>query len=344
MERKLASIRKVKSVSPIDGADFIELVKIDGWQCVVKKEDFSTGDLGVYFEIDSFLPIEDRYEFLRKSCLKTMPIDIEGFRLRTIKLRGQLSQGLLLPLSEFTEISNPEVGQDVTELLKVQLYEPPIPAEISGEVKGSLPYLIPKTDEERIQNLPEYFELYKDVEFEETEKIDGTSCTVYHNQKEFGICGKNWEYKENDKNSFWKKSRELNLQESLLQLNKNIALQGEFAGEGIQSNRLKLKGHHFFIFNIYDIDNHRYILHNERLEIITSLKNKGIEHVPVLSIKKIFEQCKNIDDLLEYVDSDSNICENFPKEGSVFKSTSYFDNKMISFKAISNKYLIKYGL
>jgi len=115
MERKLATIRKVNEIKPIEGADMIELAIVDGWQCVVKKGEFKPGDPGVYFEIDSYLPIEERYEFLRKSSYKKIPDQLqgqraEGFRLKTVKLRGQISQGLMLPPGYFPRIKNNHRG------------------------------------------------------------------------------------------------------------------------------------------------------------------------------------------------------------------------------------------
>jgi len=171
MSRKLATVRKVLDIRPIEGADAIELAIIGGWQCVVKKGDFKVGDLGVYFEIDSFLPIEPKYEFLRKSSYRQLPTGEEGFRLRTVRLRGALSQGLLLPLGEFTDL--PVDTYDLTSFLKVTKYEPPMPACLAGDAAGSFPSDIPKTDAERIQNLADYFEQYKEAEFEVTEKLDG---------------------------------------------------------------------------------------------------------------------------------------------------------------------------
>jgi len=126
--RALATIRKVLSIEAISNADNIELAHIDGWQCVVKKEEFTPNQIGVFFEIDSYLPIQPRYEFLRKSSYKKLPELVgkrcEGFRLRTTKLGGALSQGLLMSLSTFPELGNTEVGLDVTQALNIALFEP----------------------------------------------------------------------------------------------------------------------------------------------------------------------------------------------------------------------------
>lgn len=169
MKRKLASVRVIANIEPIHGADMIELATVDGWKVVVAKNvDHKVGDFVVYCEVDSFLPIKPEFEFLRKSSYKKMA-DQEGFRLKTIKLRGQVSQGLILPISEvipFPDVLDyMEVGKDVTELLSIVKYEPPIPAELAGKVKGLFPYFIPKTDEERVQNLSSEYDRWKDEIF-----------------------------------------------------------------------------------------------------------------------------------------------------------------------------------
>lgn len=234
MTRKLVTVRKISEVLPIEGADSIELVKIDGWQTVAKKGEFKQDDLCVYFEIDSYLPVEDRYEFLRKSSYKNLAHLGEGFRLKTIKLRNKLSQGLALPLNVFPELdiyptikfkenvpdytirftnrhSNKYdvlIGEtDISELLGVKKYEQPeclSGQSGSGQAKGSFPSFIRKTDQERIQNLwsPSFFNLYKEEQFEVTTKLDGSSMTVYalwrDGELTSGVCSRNQERKLDD--------------------------------------------------------------------------------------------------------------------------------------------------
>ena len=114
--RRLATVRKISRIDPIENADRIQVATVDGWKCVVKAGDFSEGDAVIYCEIDSFLPVRPEFEFLRKSSFKRMG-DLEGFRLRTVKLRGQISQGLLLPVSILGRAA--EVGEEVTEELGI---------------------------------------------------------------------------------------------------------------------------------------------------------------------------------------------------------------------------------
>jgi len=347
--RHLATIRNVSDIVSIEGADRIELAKIDGWQCVVSKHSFKPGDACVYFEIDSFLPIEGRYEFLRKPCYRKIPElgdkRSEGFRLRTAKFLGVLSQGLCLPLSEFPEL-NPNglcIGSDVTEILGVDLFVPPIPTHLAGDVKGMFPSFIKKTDEERIQNLPEYFDKHKDLVFEVTEKVDGTSMTVYLNRGEFGVCSKGIDWLEDDKNSLWKMARKLDLEKLLRDIGGNIALQGELMGEGIQKNRLRIKGHQFYLFNIWDIDTQSYLTPTDRVYLIDKyiehIRDNGIMHAPFLD--EITLSQKTMDGLLGMANGMSCINPDMKREGLVFKSNDKVGPEIISFKVISNDYLLK---
>ena len=153
--RKLASIQRIWKIEPIDGADRIELAHVLGWQCVVNKGQFQEMDLAVYFEVDSFLPITTEFEFLRASSYRKTDIMGEGFRLRTMKFRGQISQGLLLPVSTFPVIpADTELGVDVTELLGIKKWEIEERITTGGTMIGTLPYDIPHTDETRVQAEP----------------------------------------------------------------------------------------------------------------------------------------------------------------------------------------------
>jgi hypothetical protein len=158
-ERKMATIRRIDAISPIEGADRIEVATLGGWKVVVPKDQFRENELGVYFEIDSFLPEGNpMWQFLVDKSSR-MFNDVKGHVLRTVKLRGVISQGLIMPLGIIPKTcddgvlqSNEELyseGEDVTELLGIQKWEAPIPACLSGEVKGVFPSFIPKTDEER---------------------------------------------------------------------------------------------------------------------------------------------------------------------------------------------------
>lgn len=213
--RALATIRKLDKLYPIKDADRIEVCTMEdiGWRVVIKKDSIKPGEMVVYFEIDSVLPEEERYEFLRASSYKKWEHKgktISGFYLRTVKLRGELSQGLVLPLSDFPELKDVKEGDDVTEALKVRLYDD-IKAEfraargtgsgVSTSTKSHpFPSFLVKTDQPRIQNLIYYFETMKDVEFTVEQKYDGSSMTVFYADPSkyksesttgFGVCSRN---------------------------------------------------------------------------------------------------------------------------------------------------------
>lgn len=339
MERKLASIRKISNISPIEGADMIELVIVDGWKVVVAKNvGHKVGDLVIYCEIDSFLPIKEEFEFLRKSSYKKMVDGTEGFRLKTIKLRGQVSQGLILPisvlydnrdLSAFDELT---VGDDVTSILGIVKYEPPIPAELAGKVKGLFPSFIPKTDEERIQNLSGEIPNWKDKTFYVTEKLDGSSATVYYKDGVFGICSRNLELLETEGNTFWKVARELDLENKMREYGVNISLQGELIGEGIQGNPYKIKGQTIKFFNLFDIDLQEY--HTLSMFETIVKKQFGLDTVPILD--RHFKLPDTVEEILKFADDKSELNRTFDREGVVIRSL----DRKISFKAISNKFLL----
>lgn len=337
MERKLASVRKISDIQSIPEADMIELAIVDGWKVVVAKNvGHKVGDMVVYCEIDSFLPIKEEFEFLRKSSYKKMSDGTEGFRLRTIKLRGQVSQGLILPLKDL-QLPNKdllEVGMDVTKELGIVKYEPPIPAELSGKVKGLFPSFLRKTDEERIQNLSNEYENLKQHKFYVTEKLDGSSATFYSKDGVFGVCSRNLELLETEGNSFWKVARELKLEEWLTSQDVNYSIQGELIGEGIQGNPYKIKGQTVGFFNAFNIDTQEYLGLEEFEKLISSM---GLKVVPILD--RDFTLPDTIDELLSYADEKSVLNSNFDREGVVIRSL----DRKISFKVISNKFLLNGG-
>jgi RNA ligase (TIGR02306 family) len=342
MERKLATIRRIADISPIEGADKIELVTVDGWKVVVAKDvGHKVGNLVVYCEIDSFLPIKDEFEFLRKSSYKKMVDGTEGFRLKTIKLRGQVSQGLILPINvlpitQFASGHNLPEGMDVTEMLGIVKYEPPIPAELAGKVKGMFPSFLHKTDEERVQNLTSEYEEWKiqsKHQFYVTEKLDGSSATFYVNDGVFGVCSRNLELLETEGNTFWKVARELDLENKMKSVGRNICFQGELIGEGIQGNPYKIKGQTVKFYTGFDIDKQIRI---SFVNFVVMLQEMDLGYVPVLNQGFGFQLPETVGDMLNYAEGKSALNSDTEREGVVVRSM----DGTISFKAISNKFLI----
>lgn len=358
--RKLASIRRITEILPIPGADAIEVVQVGGWRVVTKKNEFQVNDLCVYFEIDSVLPVCEQFEFLRGSSFVQKDWLIsddnptgEGFRLRTIRLRGQISQGLVVPVHSFYRtvatlmvegyVFERFEGDDVTDLLGVVKWDPPVPASLSGKVKGNFPSFIPKTDQERIQNVTaDEMAKYADHDFEVTVKLDGSSMTVFSQNEYVGVCSRNLELDwENDPNTtFAKVLTETALHEILPTLG-NYAIQGELMGPGIQGNRENMKDHKLYVFDIYDIGAGRYLTSSERIDFVNQIRllqrTKGVKCIEHCPIQPAVQAAKlSVDNLLAMAEGPSIV--NAVREGLVFKS---IQDPMFSFKAISNKWLLK---
>jgi RNA ligase (TIGR02306 family) len=224
-------------------------------------------------------------------------------------------------------------GLDVTNRLGIVKYEPPIPAELSGKVKGGFPSFLHKTDEERVQNLVKEYGEYKLTsahQFYMTEKLDGSSATFYMNEGEFGVCSRNLELLETEGNTFWKVARELDL-ENKLKDKGNICLQGELIGEGIQGNPYKIKGQTVHFFNGFDIDTQTRMNINDFLILLDELE---LLSVPILDV--VFLLPDTVEGMLKLAEDKSRLNKLTEREGVVVRS---LDNT-ISFKAISNKFLL----
>ena len=356
--RKLASVREVKKLIPIKGADRIELAQVDGWFCIVKKGEFTTGDLGVYFEIDSLLPCKEPYLFLGKP--KTYN-GVDAYRIKTMKMRGVISQGLLLPTRYFKELSDVSLGDDVTDILGITKYEA---GNFNGNNGGSskvstskgFPDFIPKTDQERIQNIPYVFEEMKDVQFEETLKLDGSSYTAYKIESNlpwykrlinkvyptfstttFAVCSRNIELTSEldrpyeEMSNFYKVTVDNSVN---VVLPVGYAIQGELIAPNIQSNHEKVVKPELYIFDVFDIEKQKKLLPTQRREFVASI---GLNHIPVINPNfTMFDSFNKLEDLLNHVEGES-INPNTISEGRVYKSV----DSDFSFKVISNQYLLK---
>jgi RNA ligase (TIGR02306 family) len=335
--RKLASIQTIKFVRPIPNADAIDCVGVLGWECVCKKGEFQNDDKCVYFEIDSLLPELEVFEFLRKSCYRK---DLNKFRLKSVKLRQQLSQGLALPLNLFPDLYHLEVGTDVTDLLNVEKYEPPIPAQIQGDAKKFV-WPIAKTDEVRVQT-DEGLALVSSLvgnPYYVSLKLDGTSCSfiIDPSDNEFHVCGRNYSYKNKPNHSFWIINERYQLEERLRSIGGNLALQGECVGPGIQQNKLGLSSIDYYIFNIVDTSNRKRLSLEDSLSVAKELK---MNFVPILEKGDSFNY--NMEQLLEkakgkYREHFENAKQHQEREGIVIRSLC----GSVSFKAINNEFLLQ---
>jgi len=336
--RKLASIQLITNLEPIEGADWIEKATILGWQLVVKKGDFKINDKVVYCEIDSILPDKPEFGFLKS----------RGMRIRTIRLRGTLSQGICFPLSILPNQEDVLVGKDVTEILGVTKYEPPIPACLSGIIKGTFPSFIPKTDETRVQILQNLLNKYEGERCYITEKIDGSSVTYYIKDGVFGVCSRNMELVEDLNNSYWKVARAMDIENKLRKLNGNFAIQGELYGEGIQENKYRLKGQTAVFFNLFDIDKFSYVSFYLFQSILIDL---DIPTVPVVEVNYFLE--RDIPTLINKSLIRSALNPKIWAEGIVIRpieekldlllSNEKFNNGRVTFKVINPEFLIGYG-
>lgn len=347
-ERKLATIEQIQSLEPIEGADKIELAKVRGWNVVVQKGLYEVGDPVVYFEIDTMLPQSDeRFESFMARGVRTDSEGRTGHVVKTIRLKGQYSQGLVMPIGEFLEVMSrytvisPKcenlIGMDVTEDIGVWKWEPPIPAQLSGKVRGGLPGWVRKTDAERVQNFEDYLPLNPD-EFYCTEKIDGSSATFTLNGDDFHVCSRNLDLEETEGNTFWEVAKTYEIREFLEQIrieedlesSSIVTLQGEIYGEGINGNRLGLKGHHFAKFNLEANDSFLGSWYDELFPATA----------PYLDVPAP----QSVSEALEAVDGmKSTLAKDRLAEGVVWRRKDGEDiiPGIRALKAISNKYLLK---
>lgn len=361
----LVSIEKILDIQPIPKAHSIELAFVKGWQCIVKKDSFKVGDLAVYFSIDSIPDFNDPNTAFMKSKK----------RVRTMKMVGVLSQGLLGPLTWLSDrgydVSKYKEDDDITKEMGALKYVHPDEAylyanevfkpntnevlkrEYEDHICYNFPRYVPKTDETRVQKCPDYLRMVKNRNLVMTRKEDGTSCTYVFYDGEFNICSRNFmlkfkedeEVKSNNVKHYYDMAVMYDLENKMKELNRNLAVQGEIVGVNINGNRLKMDHLEYRVFNIFDIDRQRYLTFDDMTEVCDKL---GLQTVPLLFKGSYDEMCRffnveqlTVKTLLNYADS-LEYSEGNPAEGVVIKTDDY--NHRISFKTISNNYLLKYGL
>lgn len=337
MERKLVSIQKILNLKPIDGADRIEQATVLGWNMVVKKGEFKEGDLCIFFEIDSILPDGPEWsEFMRS----------RNFRVKTAKFKGVLAQGLALPLSilahdheKFGDIDprgTLQIGDDVTILLGVIKYEPPMPE--NQEIEGKFPGEVPKTDEIRLQSIPDILNEIVGVPMVATIKFDGTSSTFFKKDGELIACSRNYRIRKGTyQNKYWRIVKKYDLETIIPE---GFAVQGEIVGPKIQENPLGLSEIDFFVFNVYDTQSGQYLDHNEMRAFCAS---RALKIVPE-AYRFCSHDLTTIDFWLQMAEGKYD-GTNHPREGIVIRPLKERQSKVLSgrlsFKCISNTYLLK---
>ncbi len=366
-DRVLASIVRIDALLPIQGADRIVVAEIVGWKCVVNKDDFKVGDLAVYYCEDSIPNLEDpNLQFLKDKGIK---------RIKIMKLRGVVSQGLLGPLKwlegKVPDISQVKEGDDVTEILQVKKY---VRAEEMEQYNGynkqgkmlsefteHFPKEVPKTDENRLQgNLKYLYDIVgRDIVI--TRKEDGCSCTFVFNAGKFSVCGRNFTWLEGNLNSghYFHIEKKYKVGENMTALARNIGIQGEVIGPKVNGNKMNLTELDFEVFNIFDIDTKQYLDYDQVSQICATLKLKQVpllysgktEDLPLIvdNVKTTFgalsvDMEANIKRILAgFIEMSNNLdyAKNIPAEGLVTKTND--NGRRISFKVISNRFSLKHS-
>lgn len=350
-ERKLVSIRKITAIKPIEGADKIQHYQIDdGWWVVSGIENFKVGDFCVYHEIDSFLPVDRPYY----SWLENKAIDWNGrrgARIKTIRLKGALSQGLALPLKDFPEIFNPIAfgegdympnidGADVTALCGVVKWERIDNSVKNSNQKGNFPSDIPKTDQERIQNM--FNVVDRSITYEVSKKMDGSSMTVFFEKDDVVVCSRNFIIDHTDSGVFAQATRLLGIDKIMKEKGSTqYVFQGELIGPGVNGNNHKLSAYEYHVFSVIDRERRVYLSPTLARRMC---EHYGFKYVDVINTNKVFD-FNSVDDCIQYAETVQD------HEGVVFKMNkeidlldSSFKNYQSSFKIISNKYLLKNDL
>lgn len=338
--RKLATVRRIRDIKDIVGADKIQLASVDGWSVVVRKGEFKVGELVIYFEIDSWVP-HDVAPFLSNPNQENFYEGVRGNRLKTKKLRGETSQGLILPLNhalkmEFYHASTPNrmpiEDDDFTEILGILKWEPEIPEEMKKIAVGAVPWFVPSTSLERIQNIRD--ESIFEETYEVTEKLDGMALAIMETEDgNLRIFSRGWELKYSEDSIFARGAK--TVEKNMIGTH-GYVVQGELVGPGIAKNKYKLDELRFYVYKIYDIKKRQYVSPEIRRQMC---KIKKFLQVPVVDGSFLVDQWVDPKDaILKMADGKSEINSKVLREGLVFQSW----NSDKEFKAISNNFLVKH--
>lgn len=296
----LATLERVVAVEPHPNADKLDIIRILGYDAIVGRNQYKAGDLVVFIQPDSILPTDKEW------CQDLLRYTSKG-RIRSVRLRGEWSMGLVVSWADsglFGKMDAHYEGSDVSDLLGVTKYEPPLPK--NTQARGGLPYDIPKTDEERWQNIRKIDDFMgKDVDV--TLKIDGSSASFYcilpghhpaykGSSPGAGICSRSLELKTGideagiPYNSKWHEAeRRYNILQKLrtycVDHGVSLVLRGEIFGEGIQGfahNPHAQGSVDFAAFSVYNITEGRYERINDDHYVMEVAPLLGVPTVPLL--------------------------------------------------------------
>jgi RNA ligase (TIGR02306 family) len=331
MERKLVSIQRIDALAPIPGADQILQARVMGWTVVVRTGEFAVGDPCVFFEIDSVLPDGATWaEFMRP----------RGFRIRTLRLRGVLSQGLALPLSAFPVESAFEHWEngDLRDRLGVTKFELEPPD--SREIAGPFPARVPKTDEIRLQSALGVLDEIRGQEFYVSSKCDGISATFLQDEDGL-VAASRTATLTRDARYVWEIADRHRLADQIPQ---GVAIQGELCGPGIRKNRLGLTEVDLLVFNVYDVRAARILPLDAMLAFCAE---RGLATVPIERVVR-GDQAAHFKHTLEgWIEAARGYYANTRqrKEGIVVRSLverfSATLNHRLSWKVLNNDFLLK---
>ena len=333
---KLASIEIIKNIREHPNADSLEIAEVLGWQTIVKKGIHKDGDKIVFITIDTIVPNNTWFGFLvdKKNPDKQI-------RIKNIKLRGEYSSGLVIPIAEFdNQIQQLQVDDNVTEILGITKYIKEIPANMSGETAGAFPTSVaPKTDEDNGLNNLELVEnvFNADTHITITQKLDGSSITmVVENGILTEVCTRNWSKKETENNVFWKSARRLKIPE-----NWTGVIQGELCGNGIQKNNLKLEAIQIFVFQISQSG--KYMTYDEMKNFcVETLKCDVVPLVSELEIAATVRIWKDPLQKLQQLADVQRYDSGLVGEGIVIRPSSYprgySSRRPLGFKLINRNY------
>jgi RNA ligase (TIGR02306 family) len=288
MIRKLASVQKVEN---------IEHIKILAWHLVAQKDQFKIGESVIFTEIDSVLPENPEFEFLRKCCY----IDkngFKGFRVKSTRRLDIISQGIAFSMSILPE-GEYKIGDDVTAVLGIKKYDPPLPASLNGLAVGKFPIEIPQTDEIRIHSAPDILKRHAGKRVYATLKCDGSSATYIIQNNLFRVCSKNIELQDTPSNTFWQVAHKYYLEQKMREYSKqfgDFAIQGELVGPGIRKNRHGLDNHDVYVFSVYSLKENKYLDYKDAMKVVSDL---GLKFVPFMGEFDLDQSVEELEKMLK---------------------------------------------